>query len=224
MTLISEAGTGTRVYLSIYSWVHRQRGCYQVCRNVWFLPCPWEGSYFITGQTSGWVELAPDHRRVQLKWSHRAASGSIVKTKVCRSASRDTGIHLPVGLWVGKVNLRPWLRGARARSWATSGSTAKTGQLACYPRHRGVWIFPVLLADSSGRWPWQNQGQIGLLPSPQGDGAVSESIIRTRVGKLTTWVCVAPSSKWPSLVSGSTGVSQHTIPRPQSSHKGTFAH
>lgn len=137
------------------------------------VPTMFQGGLLLHHWIDPWVGvgLAPDHRRVLLKPSYRAASGSIARTMACRSASRNT---FPAGSLAGRTNLRLWLREATARSRVASKSTAKTGQLACNPRHRGVWIFPVPLADSTGRWPWQDQGQTGLLPSPQRDGAVSK--------------------------------------------------
>lgn len=132
------------------------RACYQVSRKVWSLPCPWDSSCCITGQIPVWIGLAPDHRKVWLKPSHRALQGLQSES---RSADLPLGIQEYISCWVsgkvgpisGRTNLRPWPRGSGARLWATSSCTAKTGHLACYPRHTGVWIFPGPLADGLGR-------------------------------------------------------------------------
>lgn len=47
-------------------------------------------------------------------------------------------------------------------------------------------------AGSLGGWCWwQNQGRVGLEPSPQGNGAISGSVSRTVFGESATqaWAC-----------------------------------
>lgn len=54
--------------------------------------------------------------------------------------------------------------------------------VVCHPRHGGTWLIPGHLLDSS---------QILLHLSSQWNGALSESLPGTAVGKSATWVCTS---------------------------------
>lgn len=58
--LVQLGDTGTRVHFTVPSWVLSQWAYYQVHRQVWLLPGPWEGSCLITECVPGWAGLALD--------------------------------------------------------------------------------------------------------------------------------------------------------------------
>lgn len=83
--------------------------CYQVHRQVWLPPGPWEALCWVIGWVPVWARLLLGRTTEVLKLSPSSDSGSTVQLRSASLVLEAGRTYLPPSPWANKVTFLPWL-------------------------------------------------------------------------------------------------------------------